>query len=76
MEELDIHPYLKDTEDFPESAMNFGEFLNAQIKISDSHTIRNEKEYDCCPGEMYPSMTMSVAFTRTEKFVGKELMTP
>ena len=38
--------------------------------------VREEKVYSCCPGEMYPSITMSLQFRNTAKFQDNTLMSP
>jgi len=49
---------------------------NSMIEIIGSDYIREEKGYDCCPDETYPSLTLSLQFKNKAKFVDNVLMTP
>ena len=52
-------------------------FQNKRIDVIDSDIFKEEKSYDCCPDEIYPSITYSIKFKMNSK-VGKkgEILTP
>ena len=48
-----------------------------QIEIVGSSMQREAKEYDCCPGELYPSLEVAIQFKKKSYFSKtNELMTP
>jgi hypothetical protein len=50
--------------------------MTLQYEITGNQYERNEKVYPCCPGEKYPSMTMSFQFKMKQMFMKNQLMTP
>ena len=74
--EINLQPHLAEHNDYPESALTFDEFFNDQIEIFNSTTVVNDKTYPCCPGEIYTSMTMSVAFKQKAVFENNQLLRP
>ena len=48
-----------------------------QFEILGSSLTRDAKEYDCCPGEIYPSLEVSIQFKQNSYFSkANELVTP
>ncbi len=54
-------------ETFGMSALDFTLFQEKNYKVLDSSVDREEKEYPCCPGEIYPSLDFNIKFKRTAK---------
>jgi len=76
MTRLDIQPYLGMSEPKNESPLEFDHMLyQNKYEILGSQYERNEKEYPCCPGEKYPSMTTSFQFKLKRKFENGKLKT-
>jgi len=85
MTQVDIQPYLVFDElegsESHDTPLQFEHFLHkSKYEITGNQYERNEKVYPCCPGEKYPSMTMSFQFKMKHMFKGGhgdgQLITP
>ncbi len=43
-------------------SFDISELSNKFIEVSDVGAVRHEREYPCCPGQIYPSVTFWVSF--------------
>eukprot|EP00093_Oithona_nana_P003230 03230.XXX_9456_10409_1 [CDS] Oithona nana genome sequencing. len=73
MNELDIVPFIDAENDQP---LKVDYLDQTNIEVIGTNYVREEKVYSCCPGEMYPSITMSLQFRNTAKFQDNTLMSP
>ena len=49
-------------------------FYNDQVEITNLDISYQEKSYDCCPGELYPSLNVELEFNQKMKYQHGELL--
>ena len=50
------------------------DFFNDQVEITNLDVSYQEKYYDCCPDEAYPSLTVDLEFNQKMKYKDGQLM--
>ena len=56
--------------------ISFKHFANKRVEILNTDHFREEMVYECCPDEIYPSVTLSFSFKHTSMFMDNKEMTP
>ena len=50
------------------------DYFNDQVEITNLDVSYQEKYYDCCPDEAYPSLTVDLEFNQKMKYKDGELL--